>query len=371
MGIILINEGLKTMNTMFATKRHVIIDGSYGEGGGQIVRCGLGLAILTGSTVEFRNIRAKRPKPGLQPQHMTAVHAAAMISNAQVQGMALGSPSLRFEPHAIQGGEFTLDVEEISGAGSAGSVMLIAQTVIVPLALSGQSATITLKGGTHVGWSPSADYIRYVYFPALARLGIRAEIETKQFGFYPRGGGECVLRVYPATQVEPIQWIERGPLKSLRVVMAQSNLPDNVLHRAASVAETLLGLSGVQPDIETIILPSRGIGAAVTIAVQCENGFAGFTQLGRRGVPIEHVVETAWNDFIAWAKTKTAVDTFLADQLVLPCSLALGESRWSTNQASSHLRTLLWLVPKFLSVENSIEAINDTGFVVRTRPAPE
>lgn len=359
------------MSLTYASKRHVIIDGSYGEGGGQIVRCGLGLAMLTGSIVEFRNIRARRPKPGLQPQHMTAVYAAAAVSSAQVDGAYLGSPNLRFEPGAMKGGTFHFDVEEISGASSAGSAMLVAQTVIVPLAIAGQSAEITLKGGTHVGWSPSADYLKYVYMPALARIGIHAELDMVQHGYYPRGGGECVMKVHACAEPpKTIEWIDRGPIRSLNAIMTQASGGDNVLKRGTSVAETLLGLSGLNPVIQHVVLSSRGMGMSCTIAAECENGIGGFTQLGRRGIPIEMVVETSWNDFVAWAKTRAAVDPFLADQIALPCALAPGESVYTTSQASSHLRTLLWLIPKFIPVENSLEPLDETKFIIKTRPAP-
>lgn len=359
------------MELVAGSRKHVVIDGSFGEGGGQILRCGLSLALITGCSVEFRNIRLRRPKPGLQPQHLTAVHAAATISKAQVEGAELGSMVLRFEPAEMRGGEFTFDVQQISGVGSAGSVLLIAQTILLPLALRRLSAQITLRGGTHVGWSPSADYIHAVYLPALAQMGIQAELDILANGFYPRGGGECVLQVFPASEIRPIQWQDRGAIKQVRIILTQSGLPDEVLWRGAEAAETLLGVAGLQPEIETTVRPSRAPGAAVTIAAECENGFAGFTSLGKRGKPIEQVVDEAWQQFLAWARSRTAVDPYLADQLVVPASLIAGESVWSTTTASSHLKTILWLMTKFLPVQNGVEPWDERGVLVRTRPAPD
>ena len=156
----------------YPSSREILrIDGSYGEGGGQILRTALALSMITGQPVEFFNLRVKRPNPGLQPQHLTAIHAAATISNARVEGAMLGSTELRFEPNEVSGGEFLFDIEDISGQGSAGAVMLVAQTVLLPLALKGQSAKITILGGTHVGWSPARTMSSLCICPRCATLG--------------------------------------------------------------------------------------------------------------------------------------------------------------------------------------------------------
>lgn len=351
---------------------YIKIDGSYGEGGGQILRTALALSMITGQPVEFYNLRVKRPNPGLQPQHLTAIHAAATISNARVEGAYIGSTELRFEPSEVVGGEFLFDVEDISGQGSAGAVMLVAQTILLPLALKGQSAKITLLGGTHVGWSPGTDYIEFVYLPALRHFGVEARIETLEAGFYPRGGGRVVLHVQPAQlPLKPIEWRERGRIKRVRLVFTMSNLPENILRRGDQAAETLIGLMGLQPEFVHRVLPSRGFGLSATLAVEAEHGYAGFIRLGRRGVAIEQVVEEAWNEFTAWAKTRTAVDYFLADQLVLPALFADGSSAWSTHRATSHLRTLLWLVPQLVKTGVELTQLAEGGYLVRILPGEE
>lgn len=351
---------------------YIKIDGSYGEGGGQILRTALALSMITGQPVEFYNLRVKRPNPGLQPQHLTAIHAAATISNARVEGAYIGSTELRFEPSEVVGGEFLFDVEDISGQGSAGAVMLVAQTILLPLALKGQSAKITLLGGTHVGWSPGTDYIEFVYLPALRHFGVEARMETLEAGFYPRGGGRVVLHVQPAQlPLKPIAWRERGRIKRVRLVFTMSNLPENILRRGDQAAETLIGLMGLQPEFVHRVLPSRGFGLSATLAVEAEHGYAGFIRLGRRGVAIEQVVEEAWNEFTAWAKTRTAVDYFLADQLVLPALFADGSSAWSTHRATSHLRTLLWLVPQLVKTGVELTQLAEGGYLVRILPGEE
>ncbi|MCS7300102.1 MAG: RNA 3'-terminal phosphate cyclase [Fimbriimonadales bacterium] len=348
------------------------IDGSYGEGGGQILRTALALSMITGQPVEFYNLRVKRPNPGLQPQHLTAIHAAATISNARVSGAMVGSTELRFEPNEVTGGEFLFDIEDISGQGSAGALALVAQTVLLPLALKGQSAKITLFGGTHVGWSPGTDYIEYVYLPALRHFGVEARIETLEAGFYPRGGGRAVLYVEPATlPLKPIEWRERGRLRRIRLVFTLSNLPESILKRGDQAAETLIGLMGLQPEFVHRVLPSRGFGLSVTLTAEAEHGYAGFIRLGRRGIAIEQVVEEAWNEFTAWAKTRTAVDYFLSDQLVLPALFANGSSTWTTHRATAHLRTLLWLVPQLVKTGVELTQLAEGGCQVRIMPGEE
>lgn len=360
------------MEAQAKTRNFVVIDGSYGEGGGQIVRMALALSMLTGKPFEIRNIRARRPNPGLQPQHLTAVYAAATIAQAQVEGAYLGSPTLRFIPDRMEGGDFLFNIEEIAGASSAGSILLIAQTILVPLALGGHSATIHLLGGTHVGWSPGADYIEYVYLPALRAMGIEASLHTEYAGFYPKGGGLCTLRVQPTEEpLKPIEWLDRGTLKSVKLVTTISNLPDHIVRRGDQTADTLIGLTGLRPEFIHRFLPSRGFGLSLTLAVQAEHGLAGFIRLGRRGIPIEQVVEEVWNEFIAWAKTRTAVDHFLADQLLLPAVFASGPSTWTALKATSHLRTVLWLLPQFVQVGLELAPWGEKGVQVKVVPSGE
>ncbi|MCS7066146.1 MAG: hypothetical protein NZL85_07725, partial [Fimbriimonadales bacterium] len=302
----------------------------------------------------------------------TAVHAAATISQARVEGAILGASTLRFEPGEVEGGEFLFNVEEISGMGSAGSIMLIAQTVLVPLALRGQSARLILMGGTHVGWSPGADYIRYVYLPALRHFGIEAELEIDAAGFYPKGGGRCVLTIHPAEMpLHPIEWIERGNLKKIWALFTMSNLPEEILPRGDQVVDTFVRLIGLTPSIVHQVLPSRGFGLSVTIAAEAERGYAGFIRLGRRGVAIEQVVEEAWNEFVAWARTRTAVDHFLADQLLLPALFADGSSAWTAPRLSSHLRTSLWLAGHFVKMGIELAPYHERSVLIRITPGGE
>lgn len=360
------------MEPQAQTRDFVVIDGSYGEGGGQIVRMCLALSMLTGKPFEIRNIRARRPNPGLQAQHLTAIYAAATVSQAYVEGAYLGSSSLRFIPNTVEGGEFLFNVEEISGTGSAGSVMLVAQTVLVPLAIRGQSATLRLMGGTHVGWSPGTDYVEHVYLPALKAMGIQASLHTEYAGFYPKGGGLCTLQIRPAEgPPKPIEWLDRGAIRNTRVITTLSNLPEHIVRRGDETAGTFIGLTGLTPEFIHHFLPSCGFGVSLTLAVEAEHGFAGFIRLGRRGVAIEQVVEEVWSEFTAWAKTRTAVDHFLADQLLLPTAFASAVSTYTTPRASNHLRTGMWLLPKFVQVGLELAPWGEQGVQVKVIPGGE
>ena len=197
------------------------LDGSYGEGGGQILRTALSLAALTGVPVRIEGIRARRSKPGLRPQHLTAVQAVARISQAEVTGAHLGSQALTFKPRTPQGGHYRFDVAETTG--SAGAVTLVAQALLPPLLKAEAPATVILKGGTHVPWSPPAHYLSHVFLPALASMGAEVEMTLERWGWYPRGGGEVRLTIrggpppdrgavaHPGRQVPPSGPCPRPP----------------------------------------------------------------------------------------------------------------------------------------------------------------
>ncbi|MGD2176976.1 MAG: RNA 3'-terminal phosphate cyclase, partial [Anaerolineae bacterium] len=171
-------------------RRTVVIDGSHGEGGGQILRTSLTLAVLTEQPVRIDRVRAGRRQPGLRPQHLTAVRAAASICDAELEGDALGSQVVTLVAGGpVRPGEYVFDVTEATEGGSAGSVGLILQTVLLPLALGDGASHLTVRGGTHVAWAPSASYVEHVFLPTVARMGVHAEIDVEQWGFYPVGGG--------------------------------------------------------------------------------------------------------------------------------------------------------------------------------------
>jgi RNA 3'-terminal phosphate cyclase (ATP) len=358
------------------------IDGSYGEGGGQVLRTCLALSAITGQTVRIGNIRAGRRKPGLQPQHLTGVRAVAKICDAAVEGAKLNSQCLRFEPRSTPlAGTYTFDVAQYAKGGSAGSVSLVLQTVLLPLLLAEGKSNVTLRGGTHVAWSPPFDYVRRVFLPTLARMGGQAKASIEQWGWYPIGGGavravvqgggsqdhtlvdaydgpeelqDSEAAIYDKPQERPtsplrgLDLTDRGQLLRVRGVSASSNLPKHIRVRQERAALQALRSSGVNARIDVVDAPAKGQGTVVFLWAECENAVAGFTSLGALGKPAEQVAEEAARDLLAYLDGGAALDCHLADQLVLPMALAEGTSRFTTAAVTPHLLTNAWVVNQFL-----------------------
>ncbi|MCK6452603.1 MAG: RNA 3'-phosphate cyclase [Alphaproteobacteria bacterium] len=325
------------------------IDGSHGEGGGQILRTALALAALGGRAVEIVDIRAGRPKPGLAAQHLTAIRAAAALCDAALEGDALGSPRLRFAPRKpVEAGDHVFDVAEARAGGSAGSAILVLHTVLLPLAMAAGPSRIAIRGGTHVPWSPSADYARDVWLPALAEMGVAAALELDGWGWYPRGGGEVRIRIEgKGRTLRPIDRRERGPLGRLWGRAVVANLPETIAARMAGHASSMLRVHGIEADIAAEVVDAPGPGAGIFLAAGYAGARAGFGAIGRRGLPAEAVAEEAIDGFLAFHRSAAAVDAHLADQLVLPAALASGTSSYSVERVTRHLTTNCWLVEQF------------------------
>jgi RNA 3'-terminal phosphate cyclase (ATP) len=331
----------------------LVLDGSYGEGGGQIVRTALALAALTGRCVRLENIRGRRPKPGLRPQHLTGVQALARITGAEVSGAALGSTSLTFAPRGIFPGRYRFDVAQRTG--SAGAVTLLAQTLLPVLALARQPSSLTLQGGTHVPWSPPYDYFAAVFLPSLRQLGLQAAAAIQRWGFYPRGGGEISLEVRPTAGWRGAVWTTPPPLAAFRCLSAAANLPAHVRERQSRYLREQLAL-----PVSEESPPSPGPGSFVMIW----GPQAGFSALGARGKPAEAVAQEAAARLRTFLASKAAVDRHLADQLLLYAALAAGETIFSTEAITQHLLTNRWVIQQFLDVEIEITgSLQEPGLV--------
>ena len=341
------------------------IDGSYGEGGGQVVRTSLALATIAGQAIRIEHIRAGRKKPGLRPQHLTGVRAAAAICGASLEGAELGSQTLTFVPGGpVCPGQYVFDVADAAQGGSAGSVGLVLQTVFLPLALAGGESYLILRGGTHVAWAPSVSYLEHVFLPVLARMGARVQVELTRWGFYPTGGGEIHVRIAGIGEGEsltPIQLAERGKLEKVWGTAAVMNLPAHIPQRMANRARNVLGEAGLDAQIEPRRLRGTGPGAGIFLFAQYApasggaGAVAGFTAFGRRGLPAERVAEAACRELVFYHRSGAPVDPYLADQLVLPMVLAgtkhpqSSESQLNVSQVSQHLLTNIWAVRQFLA----------------------
>ncbi len=339
-----------------ALQRPLRIDGSHGEGGGQILRTALALSALGGRPVEIVDIRAGRPKPGLAAQHLTAIRAAAAVCDAALEGDALGSSRLRFAPRRpVAAGDHVFDVAEARGGGSAGSAILVLHTVLLPLAMAARPSRIAIRGGTHVPWSPSADYARDVWLPALGAMGVAAELELHGWGWYPRGGGEVRVRIGGrAGSLRPISRPQRGALGRLWGRAVVANLPATIAARMAGHASSMLRAQGIDADVAAEMVAAPGAGAGIFLAADYAGSRAGFGALGRRGLPAEAVAEEAANGFLAFHRSAAAVDAHLADQLVLPAALASGVSTYSVERVTRHLTTNCWLLEQFGAARTTI-----------------
>lgn len=341
----------------------IVIDGAHGEGGGQVLRTSLTLSILTQTAVEIQHIRAGRPKPGLAAQHLTAVRAAQAISAASVSGDEMGSQWLRFRPSSSpRGGEYAFDVAQVRGAGSAGAISLVLQTVLVPLALAANPSHLVLRGGTHVPWSPSFHYLIDVYLPALSRLGIDVKLELNQWGFYPAGGGEVRAHIAGgASSLHPLAMTEYGKENRIWGTAVASNLPSHIPQRMANRAQNLLAQAGLKANLEAQRVRSSGPGAAIFLAIEDENGArAGFSAYGRKGLPAEQVAEAAVQDLLRHRQREAPVDMHLADQLICTLALAQRPSVFTTCRITEHLRTNMWVVEQFMQTRFSLRETSVT-----------
>lgn len=337
----------------------ITIDGSYGEGGGQVLRTSLTLSALLNQPMRIEKIRAARRKPGLQAQHLTGVRATAQVCGAELEGAELGSQTLTFIPQTPpRAGEYTFDVAEARKGGSAGATSLVFQTLLLPLAFASDTSRLTLQGGTHAAWSPPFHYLEQVYLPTLTRMGIEVEVSIERWGWYPIGGGAIRAEIKGTGGTRGLVGIhltERGELARLSGVSALSNLPRHIVERQRKRAAEILRAEGFAPEIEMVDAPSRGRGTCVFLLAEYENGLAGFTALGARGKPAEKVAKEACRDFLAYHESGACLDMRLADQLILPMALAQGPSAFTTCRITQHLLTNIWVVEQFLEVKCEVE----------------
>ncbi len=326
----------------------VEIDGATGEGGGQILRTAIALAITTGRPLRVENIRARRSKPGLMPQHLKAVQAAAAISNARLQGAQIASSSLLFDPGAVRAGEYHFDI------GTAGATTLVLQTIALPLSFASATSVVTITGGTHVPWSPSYHYLAWHWGPCLERSGFHIRATLERPGFYPRGGGQITAKINPLSTPSPVSFIERGELKQIRGVSMVAALDESIAVRQQRQAVKRLAKLGVDIDIEVSRLPSYSPGTALILVAEFERSQCCYGALGARGKPAERVADEAVNALKRFLATKAAIDEHLADQLILPLSVVPGVSELHVPQITPHLVTNADIVRHFLPVEIEI-----------------
>ena len=338
------------------------IDGSQGEGGGQILRSALSLSVLTGRPLRLSKIRAGRAKPGLMRQHLTCVQAAAQLSAADLVGAELRSTELEFRPNALVGGAHHFAI------GTAGSTMLVLQTVLPILLRADRPSRICIEGGTHNQMAPSADFISALFLPLLRQMGAQVELEVERVGFYPTGGGRIVLKVSPS-DLKPISLIERGALRAIEARVISAGLPQHIAMRELTTVADHYGLRREQLQ-HTDLGPRAGTGNVLSIAAHFEGASEWVTQYGQRGVRAEQVAARACAELDAFLDSKAAVGEHLADQLLLPMVLA-GGGEFTTAVVSEHLRSNAAVVEAFGVAGVEIVGVQDgpgSRVVVKSTP---
>jgi RNA 3'-terminal phosphate cyclase (ATP) len=317
------------------------IDGSQGEGGGQILRSSLSLSICTQQPFRIVNIRANRDRPGLMRQHLTAVKAATEICSAETLGAEIGSRELTFRPGKLLGANYSFAI------GTAGSSTLVLQTVLPPLLTAAEPSTVRITGGTHNRGSPPFDFLQRAFLPLIARMGAQVELQLRRYGFYPRGGGEIVATIKPCSGLSSLTVNERGERVRAYAEAYVAALPIHIGQRELEVignglnwSQDQLFLRGLSNDM--------GPGNAVTITIEHERVTEVFTGFGERGVRSETVAGSAVQEARDYIASNAAVGEHLADQLLLPMALGQGGS-FITSTATEHLRSNALIIERFTS----------------------
>lgn len=321
------------------------LDGSLGEGGGQVLRAALTLAAVTGQGFEITKIRSRRARPGLRPQHVAAVRASALACRARTSGLFEGSPDLRFEPGEVSAGEFRFEI------GTAGAATLVAQTVLPLLAAAGTESRLVIQGGTHVPRSPAFPYLQEHWAAVVARLGLSTRHELVRAGFYPRGGGELRSHVLPWARPGAALVMEsRGRLLAVRGRSGAGRLKGDVAKRQRDAAQARLWEARrIEAEWTVADVPSESPGSFLYLEAEFAAGRAAFCWLGEKGLRAERLGDRAARRLLRFLEDEeaSAVDLHLADQLVVPLCLSGGGGRVTTSEVTSHLETVAGVARSF------------------------
>jgi RNA 3'-terminal phosphate cyclase (ATP) len=334
----------------------VVLDGSRGEGGGQILRSALALSLVTGRPFRIHHIRAGRDRPGLLRQHLAAVHAAAKVGAAEVDGDVLGSQELVFRPQKIHGGEYEFAV------GSAGSATLVLQTVLLPLLHAPEPSRIVCTGGTHNPAAPPYDFVAAVYLPLLRRMGATVTSRLERYGFYPRGGGRLTVEIEPVTRWQRLELLERGQVETVLARAVVADLPPHIAHRELQVVRRLLGWREEDTVVE-VLPPGQGPGNVLLLSMESEQLVEMVAGFGQRGVRAEDVAAEACQAARRYLEANVPVGVHLADQLLLPLAFARGCFR--TLNPSRHTETNRWVIQEFLDRSIALERRGDDDVLIR------
>ena len=333
----------------------ITIDGSFGEGGGQILRTSLALSILTGQNFRIKNIRAARKKPGLLRQHLTAVDAAVQVSNAKIKGNDLHSSELEFSPGEVMPGSFKFRI------GTAGSTTLVLQTILPVLMTAKTESQITIEGGTHNPYAPPYDFFEKSFVPVINNSGPKLSPSLERVGFFPAGGGCIKLSISPTTRIKPIDLVESGILKSRFAVSLSSKISKRVGEDEVTQVQHRLNLSAEECHSRRV--NSHGPGNILFIGVEYQNVTEIFTGFGQIGVSLKKVVNQAVREYQNYQQAGVPVGSFLADQLLIPIAMS-GKGRFKTLKPSMHTLTNIEVINKFLDIKITASQIEELQWLI-------
>lgn len=325
----------------------LLIDGSYGEGGGQILRNAIALSTLLKKPVKIINIRANRPNPGIKAQHYITIKSISEICNAETEGIEIGSSELIFKPDNIKGGKYKFNV------GTAGSITLVFQACILALHQTKEPITISLTGGTDVKWSPSWDYFQNIYLPIIKKMGITVFSDLIIRGYYPKGGGEAVITINPTSELKPFTTNKKPIYSEIQGVINISNLPEHITNRMKHTAIKTFLKNDIQSSIDVDKSTSLSPGVGITLWSQSNDALVGSTLLGEKGVSSEEVSNQVSNFLLKEIQSISTLDVHAFDQILPFMALARnqGKSMCYVSEISNHASTNMWLIKQFLDVD--------------------
>lgn len=330
------------------------IDGSYGEGGGQIIRTAVTLSSITGIPIEIENIRKGRDVSGLRPQHVTGIKILAKICNTKVDGLHVGSTTLRFFPSKIN------DAALNENIGTAGSIPLILQVLIPAVAISKKKLKLSIIGGTDVAWSPTSNYTKFVLKEAYSRIGIDFSIDIKKRGYYPKGGGLVDVQVLSCEKIKPISLLKRTT-KKLKLLCSYSMIAKESIENEVNLAKKILENNGLSCDYEIIEEPTLDKGCSFLVFAHDDSSIIGSDAIFNKDMKgIGHVVATRF------LESNLGVDYCLSDMLVIPLALISETSVFRVNKITKHLETNLFVTSKITNCKYGIGKLDD-GFEVRIK----
>jgi RNA 3'-terminal phosphate cyclase (ATP) len=325
----------------------IVIDGSEGEGGGQILRTALSLSLVTGQPFRIENIRANRARSGVMRQHVTAVEAACAIGGTDCEELAVGASALSFTPGKVKPGEHSFAV------GTAGSTSLVLQTILPPLMLADSPSRLVLEGGTHNIYAPPFDFIDRVFLPILNRMGPAISARLVRYGFYPAGGGRVEVEIVPCRSLSRLDLLERGEQRSVEARAVVAALPGEIAVRELEAVAKILAWPEERRQIEQ--LPERtGPGNILLLEAAFEHVTEIVSGFGKLGVPAQTVGEQAAKRMAGYLASDATAGPYLADQLLLPMALAGGGS-FTTVKPSLHARTAAEVIARFLPASVSFD----------------